>query len=265
MRDVKQDGDAVPTVQVNGEEVHILNGDGDVKDLRLISNGVNAEPGEIVQNGDKRSHSLGEYDKSGHGAHGDSNRLAGSETQKANADKSIPSDMSDSISNESLDTHAKTTAYDSSKEHEAETPLLKDNVDTQIDNSETRFKFVVETKDSVANFKTTNSDKQIAENDNQNKDRHTRQEQKGKVLRKSISRTQSCLDDPPDGGWGWVVTFSAFMVGLILDGISFSFGLFFKELYVYFNESKSVTSWIISVLNGTYLGIGKSVNGLDSR
>lgn len=75
-------------------------------------------------------------------------------------------------------------------------------------------------------------------------------------LKKSINRTKSCLEDPPDGGWGWVVTFSAFMVGVILDGISFSFGLFFKELYVYFNESKSVTSWIISVLNGTYLGIG---------
>ena len=73
----------------------------------------------------------------------------------------------------------------------------------------------------------------------------------------TVSRTQSCLDDPPDGGWGWVVTFSAFMVGLILDGISFSFGVFFKELYVYFNESKSLTSWIISVMNGTYLAIGK--------
>ena len=63
--------------------------------------------------------------------------------------------------------------------------------------------------------------------------------------------------DPPDGGWGWVVTFSAFIVGVILDGISFSFGLFFKELYIYFNESRSLTSWIISVLNGTYLSIGE--------
>ena len=40
MRDVKLDGDAIPTVQVNGEEVHILNGDGDGKELRLISNGA---------------------------------------------------------------------------------------------------------------------------------------------------------------------------------------------------------------------------------
>lgn len=74
---------------------------------------------------------------------------------------------------------------------------------------------------------------------------------------KTVERATSCYDNAPDGGWGWVVTFAAFMVGLILDGISFSFGLFFKELLAHFNESKSLTSWIISVLNGTYLGIGK--------
>lgn len=80
---------------------------------------------------------------------------------------------------------------------------------------------------------------------------------KDTVLAKSTKIVKHSLDDPPDGGWGWVVTFSAFNVGLILDGIAFSFGLFFKELYVYFNESKGLTSWIISVLIGTYLGIGK--------
>lgn len=74
---------------------------------------------------------------------------------------------------------------------------------------------------------------------------------------KTLDRATSCYDNAPDGGWGWVVTFAAFMVGVILDGISFSFGLFFKELLVHFNEGKSLTSWIISVLNGTYLGIGK--------
>ena len=70
-------------------------------------------------------------------------------------------------------------------------------------------------------------------------------------------RSQFTHNSPPDGGWGWVVTFSAFFIGLILDGISYSFGLFFKELYTYFNESRSLTSWIISTLNGTYLSIGE--------
>ena len=74
---------------------------------------------------------------------------------------------------------------------------------------------------------------------------------------KELIRAKSCYDNAPDGGWGWMVTFSAFMVGVILDGISFSFGLFFVELLAHFGESKSLTSWIISVMNGTYLGIGK--------
>ena len=72
-----------------------------------------------------------------------------------------------------------------------------------------------------------------------------------------LSRATSCYDNAPDGGWGWVVTFAAFMVGVILDGISFSFGIFYRELLLHFKESKSLTSWIISVLNGTYLGIGE--------
>lgn len=61
---------------------------------------------------------------------------------------------------------------------------------------------------------------------------------------------------PPDGGWGWVVTFSSFMVGLVVDGICFTFGFFFLEFQTYFNANKSVTSLINSVLNGTYLTIG---------
>ena len=63
--------------------------------------------------------------------------------------------------------------------------------------------------------------------------------------------------DPPDGGWGWVVTFGAFVVNLIVDGIVYSFGLFFKELYVYFDESKSLTAWIGSALAGCILISGK--------
>ena len=100
----------------------------------------------------------------------------------------------------------------------------------------------------------------VSELDNVYKEKVIVYSKDNKDISDKLKRRQSCFDDPPDGGWGWVVTFSAFMVGVILDGISFSFGLFFKELYVYFNESKSLTSWIISVLNGTYLGIGKLQN-----
>ena len=61
---------------------------------------------------------------------------------------------------------------------------------------------------------------------------------------------------PPDGGWGWVVTFCSFMVGFLVDGICFTFGFFFKEFQDYFGANKSTTSSVSSVLNGTYLSIG---------
>jgi hypothetical protein len=42
----------------------------------------------------------------------------------------------------------------------------------------------------------------------------------------------------PDGGWGWVVVFAAFMVNCIADGITFSFGIFNVEFLKYFGDSK---------------------------
>ena len=60
----------------------------------------------------------------------------------------------------------------------------------------------------------------------------------------------------PNGGWEWIVTFAGFMVGVIMDGISFSFGILFTELLDYFDKGKSLTSWIVSVYNGATLCIG---------
>ena len=61
---------------------------------------------------------------------------------------------------------------------------------------------------------------------------------------------------PPDGGWGWVVVFSSFAISMLVDGVCFSFGIFFDEFRREFESSKSQTSWIGSVLNGTYLAVG---------
>ena len=84
----------------------------------------------------------------------------------------------------------------------------------------------------------------------------------GKQARKqNQTKAKSIRDDlpapiPPDGGYGWVVTFCSFMVGFLVDGICFTFGFFFKEFQDYFGSNKSITSSVSSVLNGTYLGIG---------
>merc|ERR1712227_1004175 len=35
---------------------------------------------------------------------------------------------------------------------------------------------------------------------------------------------------PPDGGWGWAVVFASFMIHIIADGITYSFGIFITNL-----------------------------------
>lgn len=81
--------------------------------------------------------------------------------------------------------------------------------------------------------------------------------------RDSSNNQNTTVDDlpltpvPPDGGWGWVITLSSFVIGVIVDGIAFTFGIFFKEFQDYFGANKSTTSSINSVLTGTYLSIGK--------
>lgn len=43
---------------------------------------------------------------------------------------------------------------------------------------------------------------------------------------------------PPDGGWGWLVVFSSFMINAIVDGFCHSYGILMPELIGYFNSSE---------------------------
>ena len=62
----------------------------------------------------------------------------------------------------------------------------------------------------------------------------------------------------PDGGWGWVVCAGAFMCNVVMDGMLFSFGVFFIELLYCFGESKGRTALVGSMLMGTHLFLGES-------
>ncbi|NXI54296.1 MOT2 protein, partial [Chloroceryle aenea] len=53
--------------------------------------------------------------------------------------------------------------------------------------------------------------------------------------------------NPPDGGYGWVVVLSAFMVMGLTAAVLKTFGLFFVEIQQHFDELASTTSWITSV------------------
>lgn len=70
---------------------------------------------------------------------------------------------------------------------------------------------------------------------------------------------------PPDGGWGWVVVAAAFMVNLIADGITFSFGVIYVDFLAYFNAGKSNTSWIGSLFMAMPLLSGPIASFLTDR
>ncbi|KAH0560184.1 uncharacterized protein LOC123266278 [Cotesia glomerata] len=70
---------------------------------------------------------------------------------------------------------------------------------------------------------------------------------------------------PPDGGWGWVVVAAAFMVNLIADGITFSFGVIYVEFLNYFGEGKSKTAWIGSLFMAMPLLSGPVASFLTDR
>ncbi|GFY71356.1 monocarboxylate transporter 14 [Trichonephila inaurata madagascariensis] len=89
----------------------------------------------------------------------------------------------------------------------------------------------------------------------------------------SVSSSSSSSDDseatimplPPDGGWGWVVVFAAFMINFIADGISFSFGILFIDFVDYFGASKAKTSWVGSIFFSMPLLAGPVASYLIDR
>ncbi|XP_013182942.2 monocarboxylate transporter 12 [Amyelois transitella] len=70
---------------------------------------------------------------------------------------------------------------------------------------------------------------------------------------------------PPDGGWGWIVAFASFMVHIITDGMTYSFGIFYKEFLTYFGEGNGKTAWIVSVLIGMSLCSGPISSSFVNR
>ncbi|XP_029178947.1 uncharacterized protein LOC114946561 [Nylanderia fulva] len=79
------------------------------------------------------------------------------------------------------------------------------------------------------------------------------------------SLAQFCEARPPDGGWGWVVVAASFMVNLIADGITFSFGVIYVEFLNYFGGGKSRAAWIGSLFMAMPLLSGPVASFLTDR
>ncbi|XP_004930921.1 monocarboxylate transporter 12 [Bombyx mandarina] len=70
---------------------------------------------------------------------------------------------------------------------------------------------------------------------------------------------------PPDGGWGWMVVFASFMIHIVTDGMTYSFGVFYTEFLIYFQEGSYKTAWIVSILVGVTLSSGPISSSFVNR
>eukprot|EP00095_Tigriopus_kingsejongensis_P011825 snap_masked-scaffold1818_size27096-processed-gene-0.5 protein:Tk11825 transcript:snap_masked-scaffold1818_size27096-processed-gene-0.5-mRNA-1 annotation:"PREDICTED: uncharacterized protein LOC100881530" len=86
----------------------------------------------------------------------------------------------------------------------------------------------------------------------------------------SISRSSSLSSASftfvaPDGGWGWVIVMASFLVNMIADGITFSFGVIFVELQEEFQETKALTAGVVSLFHSVPLLSGPIASALTDR
>lgn len=66
----------------------------------------------------------------------------------------------------------------------------------------------------------------------------------------------SGVAQPPDGGWGWIIVLSSFMIHVVADGVMYTFGIFYFELVRYFASGKGLTAWVPSIMTGVTFAIG---------
>jgi MCP family monocarboxylic acid transporter-like MFS transporter 14 len=64
------------------------------------------------------------------------------------------------------------------------------------------------------------------------------------------------IPTPPDGGYGWIIVLASFANHIIVDGIAFTFGVFYEDFLEYFQAGSGKTALVGSLLSGFYLITG---------
>ena len=65
------------------------------------------------------------------------------------------------------------------------------------------------------------------------------------------------IPTPPDGGYGWVIVLASFLNHVIVDGIAYTFGVFYTAFVDSYGESPAKTSLVGSLLAGFYMFMGR--------
>ncbi|XP_074652260.1 monocarboxylate transporter 12-like isoform X4 [Tubulanus polymorphus] len=80
---------------------------------------------------------------------------------------------------------------------------------------------------------------------------------------KNIEAVRHYVPVPTDGGYGWIICVTSFFFQMICDGLIFSFGVIFVHLLDHFRESRSMTSWVGSLLLGMCMFNGPVAGALS--
>lgn len=69
-------------------------------------------------------------------------------------------------------------------------------------------------------------------------------------------KSAAALLSPPDGGFGWVVVFGSFLIHVVADGVTYSYGALLPILLDVFHGGESATGAVGSTLFGVTLSVG---------
>ncbi|XP_037090533.1 monocarboxylate transporter 14-like [Pollicipes pollicipes] len=104
----------------------------------------------------------------------------------------------------------------------------------------------------------------------------------GRRQRHCPAETTPCTNDPsqakaqqelteiapqskPDGGYGWVIVFASFLAHVVIYGVSWSVGIFNVIFLAEFQQSKTATAWVGSLLNAMMFSSGVISSPLVQR
>ncbi|GBM56022.1 Monocarboxylate transporter 14 [Araneus ventricosus] len=82
----------------------------------------------------------------------------------------------------------------------------------------------------------------------------------------SSSQSVAVAKDPNiDGGWGWMIVFSTFIIHVITDGVMFSFGVFYQPFLEFFETTGALASLVMSIFVGTCCVAGPLASALVNK